>query len=670
MSAPGYSILISSRNEGESLRRTVDDVVRRSPPGDFEVIVVDDASNDGSADFARDPKYVGLPIQVHRNEGRRGLIFSRQRAAARASGEHLVFLDAHSAVSDGWLTKLSGALRRIEGRGIAAPLVHFLDTRHWTIDLNGFSCAACSIANPFLDFCWVDPQIVDGQPCTCAIGGMAWMCRREWYQHIGALDGEMTGWGGENIDIALRTWVAGGWCIVADNVLVGHLFKSGIKEPIDPVSLAANKIRAAHSIFSREVFERVLNRLQHIDGFHEALKRVHSDPGALGALKDRVESIRKRSDRWLIETFRLPILEMPQFYLPVGAPRSREGRSRQKRCASGARPMVTIVVSVTRGGSDLAPLLHALADTTTYRNCEIVILATAGSEPAPLPGNGDSLEANPMIRLLSWTGSRDGIAPENLGAALSGADYLALVDEDVVILDEHWIEKFILLFESHPRALLACPRSRWIGPGPPGARPEEDFYDVVWDWNAPGASRIRRSPPPSGSPYHALSCPQTLLFARRDPFVRLGGFEASPGGGSGALTDLAIRAWLSGHEVYCDPTITAGRKSGAGDPPARGAGSRDEHHQDLCLLLTAIKCFRDTERIRRLYQRSVPSAQLSRDLINRAAKGRAESLRRLKFDDDWLFYKFRIEDPGISGETSGPSLVPLLVRPFLEGEPC
>ena len=60
--------------------------------------------------------------------------------------------------------------------------------------------------------------------------------------------------------------------------------------------------------------------------------------------------------------------------------------------------------------------------------------------------------------------------------------YVALLDENVVILDEHWIEKFLLLFERHPRLLLACPRTTWVIDGdeePAG----EDFFDLLWDWS-------------------------------------------------------------------------------------------------------------------------------------------------------------------------------------------
>ncbi len=177
LSAPHYSILLASRNEGPALRRTVDDVFARSPAERFEVVIVDDASDDGSFDFLTESEYRRQPIRVARNEERKGLIFSRALSADLARGRYLVVLDAHCAVSSHWLPLMREKLESIDGRGLVVPFIYALKKSDWSIDYETLAATGCSICNPFLDFEWTDPVEIDGKLCTCTIGGGAWLCK-------------------------------------------------------------------------------------------------------------------------------------------------------------------------------------------------------------------------------------------------------------------------------------------------------------------------------------------------------------------------------------------------------------------------------------------------------------------------------------------------------------
>ena len=252
-----YSVLLASRNEGERLRRTVDDVLGHAPHQDVEIVIVDDASDDGSATFVTEFSYASMPIRLVRNDEHRGLIYSRARAADLARGQYLAFLNAHCAVSTGWLEALSDELAQIDDRGLVAPAIYKLRT-DWTIDVEGGGAAACTVSSPFLDFVWDTPRTIEGRPCTCTIGGGAWMCHRQWYDYIRGMDRAMVVWGLENIDVPLRTWAAGGWCLAAERVKIGHLFKETATFFMSDVDYVYNKIRAAHNAFSAETFKKVM----------------------------------------------------------------------------------------------------------------------------------------------------------------------------------------------------------------------------------------------------------------------------------------------------------------------------------------------------------------------------------------------------------------------------
>ncbi len=85
------SVVIPTYSRRESLRRCLDSLAAQMEPPTFEVIVVDDGSQDGTAEMlARyQPRY---PLRVLSTE-RAGPAAARNRGSAEAEGECLLFLD-------------------------------------------------------------------------------------------------------------------------------------------------------------------------------------------------------------------------------------------------------------------------------------------------------------------------------------------------------------------------------------------------------------------------------------------------------------------------------------------------------------------------------------------------------------------------------------------------
>jgi glycosyltransferase involved in cell wall biosynthesis len=107
------SVVIPVHNGGENLRCCLEALSQSTRPAD-EVIVVDDASTDGSADLAQ--KF-GVHV-LHLPGPPQGAAIPRNRGAAVASGEVLVFLDADVAVHTDALEKIERTMS--EHQGIAA----------------------------------------------------------------------------------------------------------------------------------------------------------------------------------------------------------------------------------------------------------------------------------------------------------------------------------------------------------------------------------------------------------------------------------------------------------------------------------------------------------------------------------------------------------------------
>jgi glycosyltransferase involved in cell wall biosynthesis len=89
VSAPRFSIVITCYNQREFIASAVDSALSQSPRF-REVIVVDDASTDGSRDVLK--KY-GRSIEFITLSHNLGAVEARNQGAARARGHYLVFLD-------------------------------------------------------------------------------------------------------------------------------------------------------------------------------------------------------------------------------------------------------------------------------------------------------------------------------------------------------------------------------------------------------------------------------------------------------------------------------------------------------------------------------------------------------------------------------------------------
>jgi len=115
------SVIITAYNEGAEVAETIASV--RANTSDFEIVLVDDASEDNSCDNVQCDQLVKHPI-------REGIAPSRNAAVAVARGDCFVFLDAHQRVSEGCINKCADLA--LERQAIVWPDVCGLGPSRWT----------------------------------------------------------------------------------------------------------------------------------------------------------------------------------------------------------------------------------------------------------------------------------------------------------------------------------------------------------------------------------------------------------------------------------------------------------------------------------------------------------------------------------------------------------
>ena len=116
------SVVVPARNARATLGRTLEALAAQDAAFEFEVIVVDDASHDGTPDMAA---AAGGPVRlVALTDAPRGPAAVRNLGVAEARGELIAFCDADCYPSRGWLAAGVRALERadlVQGKVLPEP---------------------------------------------------------------------------------------------------------------------------------------------------------------------------------------------------------------------------------------------------------------------------------------------------------------------------------------------------------------------------------------------------------------------------------------------------------------------------------------------------------------------------------------------------------------------
>ncbi|AKS41007.1 glycosyltransferase [Wenzhouxiangella marina] len=123
--APIASIVIPVYNKVELTAACLHSLAEHAAATPFEVLVVDDCSGDGTADFLAACE----GLRVLRNTKNAGFIDSCNRGAEAARGEFLVFLNNDTTVSEGWLEALLEPLENDPDAGIVGARMVYPDGR-------------------------------------------------------------------------------------------------------------------------------------------------------------------------------------------------------------------------------------------------------------------------------------------------------------------------------------------------------------------------------------------------------------------------------------------------------------------------------------------------------------------------------------------------------------
>jgi GT2 family glycosyltransferase len=281
------SVVIPALNEGDYLRRTVEQVRATLPPRG-EIVVVDDGSADGCCDFLRAaPGGVRL---LEPSPMRLGVSGARNKGAAAAAGEIVVFLDGHVDMRAGWLDSLCAAARdpSVGAVGPGIAVMGRPDCCGWGMRYHDAALGIEWLPAP--------PGVPPGEPppAVAMLAGACIAVRRDLFDAVGGFDEGLVRWGSEDAELSLRLWMAGYEQRIVPDVTIDHLFRERHPYAVDWAGILYNQLRVAFVHFTQERIRRVIERMKPFGDFAAACALLADSDTNLR--RDEVQARRSRDD--------------------------------------------------------------------------------------------------------------------------------------------------------------------------------------------------------------------------------------------------------------------------------------------------------------------------------------------------------------------------------------
>ncbi len=252
------SILIPARNE-MFLTRTIEDILQNSEAETEIIAVLDGAWADPPIPQNERVNVIYVPEAIGQRSG-------TNLAAKLAQGKYVIKCDAHCAFDKGFDRKMIEFMEKVGDDVTAVPVMKNLHAFSWNCrDCNWKKyqgptppkCERCGGTNLRRKMIWqprsginstsycfdaephfqyheaykhTEQYIKDKKEKRCtetmSLQGSFFMMTREQYQKFAEGRDELGSWGNEGLEIACKTWLSGGRCLVNHDTWYAHLFRT------------------------------------------------------------------------------------------------------------------------------------------------------------------------------------------------------------------------------------------------------------------------------------------------------------------------------------------------------------------------------------------------------------------------------------------------------------
>ncbi|MET0566984.1 MAG: glycosyltransferase [Acidimicrobiia bacterium] len=217
MKTPNLSVVVLAWNKLELTRHCVDSI-RSGTRDDYELILVDNGSTDGGADFAS-----AAADKAVINAENLGFAAGNNSGLAVAIGTHVAFVNNDTVLPAGWDVSLTGILDAEPHTGMVLPAVTAAGN---PVTVRTEPGEIVEVLLPFGEF----PS------------GVVVVMRRSQIEGLGGWNEEYERASGEDLDLAFTVWAHGLDVVVDTRVLVEHASQASMKEVPGLTALYRNNL--------------------------------------------------------------------------------------------------------------------------------------------------------------------------------------------------------------------------------------------------------------------------------------------------------------------------------------------------------------------------------------------------------------------------------------------
>ena len=214
--APIASIIILAHNQLEHTRLCLESI-RAHTPLPHELILVDNASTDGTAEYFRAIAEQQANVIVISNRKNLGFAGGNNQGLAVARGDCVVLLNNDTVVTAGWLEKMLAALQRHPDIGIVGPMSNYVAGPQLVKDVAYQNLEQM----PAFAAEWSRTHAGQAQEIGRVVG-FCLLARKSVIDRIGGLDEQFGSGNFEDDDFCLRAGFAGFRICIAQDAFVHH----------------------------------------------------------------------------------------------------------------------------------------------------------------------------------------------------------------------------------------------------------------------------------------------------------------------------------------------------------------------------------------------------------------------------------------------------------------
>ncbi|KZL93670.1 glycosyltransferase family 2 protein [Clostridium magnum] len=255
------SIIISCRNEINTLKKTIDSILNSKNVLSFEIIIVDDGSTDNSCSFVyTNDNYKNIKLIFSKNIG---VAAARNLGTKSSKGKYLFFCDAHISVPDYWLDSMVRTLKESNGDAVI-PAIKNMETED-----RGYG----GTWNTNLEFIWLGKPDSSYAEIPLAPGCILGI-KKDIFETIGGFDNHLKLYGVEDQEFSLKLWLFGYKILIDTSIEVNHLFKIYDSYKITYSDLIYNYLCLAYLHFDYNNLVKILELFKSKPNFNIAFTNL------------------------------------------------------------------------------------------------------------------------------------------------------------------------------------------------------------------------------------------------------------------------------------------------------------------------------------------------------------------------------------------------------------